>query len=110
MTPGGILLVFLVAVALIVAASIIPVAGRAIALKRRLQRLADSQLFIALSAAQTDASSLQKSIPELQREGAALQAAAFALRDAIAEAKSLPLVAQVRDVRAQFRALVDVLR
>jgi len=100
----------LAAIALLVAASIIPVVGRAIALKRRLDNLADRQLFIALGAAQTDASSLQKSIPELQREVAALQAAGFGLRDAVAEAKRSPLVAQMRDVRAQFRALVDILR
>lgn len=98
------------AIALVVAASIIPVVGKALALKRRLKNIADSQLFIALSAAQTDASSLQRSIPDLERQVAALQAAAVALRNAVAEVKQLPLVAELRDVRAQFRALIEVLR
>ena len=91
-------------------ASIIPVVGKALALQRRLERLADSQLFIALSAAQTDASSLQRSIPELEKQVAALQSALASLRDAIVALRNLPLYQEIRDVRASFAALAKALR
>lgn len=100
----------LVGVALLVAASVIPVVGLSLALKRRLEKLADNQLFIALGAAQTDASSLQRSLPALESETVRLKAAAGSLREALRAWTELQTFSQLRELRTEFRALLNVLR
>ena len=96
--------------ALLVAASIIPVIGKALALKSRCEKLADGQLFIALGAAQTDASSLQRSLPALEREVAALQLATTRLHESLGSWRHVDTFAEVRDLRTKFHALINALR
>ena len=87
-----------------------PVIGRALALKRRIERMGDSQLFVALSASQTSAENLPRVISALEMQVDALQRALQSLREALDLWAGLNVFSQARAVTHSFRALIDALR
>ena len=97
-----------VAIAIGVGFSIVPVIGRALALKRRLNALSDSQLFVAMSAAETDFTSLQRSLAKLTAQLDAVKVAFDAARLSIALTAASPIGGHVRSIKTAFRELLEV--
>ena len=104
-----ILLAIIVIVAIAVAGSALPVLGRALALRRRLQKLSDNQLFVALGAAHTAAESLPRSTAALQAQIAALTRAVQSVREAIRMVRGTTISARAHDAKSSWAALLDLL-
>lgn len=97
-------------VALGVVCSFIPVIIQVLKLKSHVAKLADNQLFVALSASQTSAESLPRSIAALGEQVEALQRAVVHVREALKLLSNLQVVSELRALKNSFRALIDALR
>jgi len=97
-------------VTLAVALSVVPVIGRALALKRRLDRLKDHQLFVALNAAQTDLESVERSFGALSAHARALRSALDQITESLAAIRRVAHPDGLAELKTQFASLLGVLR
>ena len=100
----------IVAVLIVVAGSALRVVREALRLKRRTAALADSQLFVALTNAQSETLHLQRSLTMLASQFGAGKSALDSIRESVTALRSLPLGAQFARIKTEFHELLSVLR
>ena len=107
---GAVLGIAIVAVLIMVAAASLSVVRQLLRLKRRAGDMANNQLFVALTAAQSDFKSLDTSVAALGAQAAALKSATGRVRDSIRDLAQIREIIGLDAFKSQLRDLLSVLR